>query len=180
VAALQPAVVPEAVGAGSDVVEIAKMRKSSVGDGILAGSGINLDAVAAAAAIELVACAEPVGRRGRRKSRPGVDAAAPPGSAAASAAEGTSSRPACRLPAPAAACGVAAAAAPPAGIPELSSACCGGAIVCGQAAGGSHAAGRPEARGLQDADPLGPDLHGNHKYSISVGLCDAASGLTAW
>ena len=143
-AALQPAVVPEAVGAGSYVVEIAKMRKSSVGDGILAGSGINLDAVAAAAAIELVACAEPVGRRGRRKSRPGVDAAAPSGSAAASAAsaaEGTSSRPACRLPASATACGVAAAAAPPAGIPELSSACCGGAIVRSQAAGGSHAAG---------------------------------------
>ena len=143
-AALQPAVVPEAVGAGSDVVKIAKMRKSSVGDGILAGSGINLDAVAAAAAIELVACAEPVGRRGRRKSRPGVDAAAPsPGAAtsAASAAEGTSCRPACRLPAAATASGVAAGAAPPTGIPELSSACCGGAIVCGQAAGGSHAAG---------------------------------------
>ena len=71
-AALQPAMVPEAVGAGSDVIEIAKVRKSSVGDGILAGSGINLDAVASAAAIELVACAEPVGRRGRRKSRPAV------------------------------------------------------------------------------------------------------------
>lgn len=143
-AALQPAMVPEAVGAGSDIIEIAKMRKSSVGDGILAGSGINLDAVAAAAAIELVACAEPVGCRCRRKSRPRVDPAAPSGSAAASAAsaaEGTSSCPACRLSTPASSCCVAAAAAPPAGIPELSSACCGGAIVRSQAAGGSHAAG---------------------------------------
>jgi hypothetical protein len=141
VAALQPAVVPEAVGAGSDVVEVAKVRKSGVGDSVLTGSGINLDAVAAAAAIELVACTEPVGRRGRRKSRPGVDAAAPSPAAATSAAEGTSCRPACRLPAPATASRVAAAAAPPTGVPELSSACCGSAIVRGHAAGGSHSAG---------------------------------------
>ena len=142
--ALQPAMVPEAVGAGSDIIEIAKMRKSSVGDGILAGSGINLDAVASTAAIELVACAEPVGCRCRRKSRPRVDPAAPSGSAAASAAsaaEGTSGRPGCRLPAPAAACGIAAAAASPADIPELTSARCGGSVVRRYAAGGSHAAG---------------------------------------
>ena len=143
-AALQPAVVPEAVGAGSDVIEVAEMRKSSVSDGVLAGSGINLDAVAAAAAIELVACAEPIGRSGRRKRRPRVDPAAPSGSAAASAAsaaEGTSGRPGCRLPAPAAACGIAAAAASPADIPELTSARCGGSVVRRYAAGGSHAAG---------------------------------------
>jgi hypothetical protein len=144
VAALQPAVVPQAVGAGGDIIEVAEMRKSSVSDGVLAGSGINLDAVAAAAAIELVACAEPIGRSGRRKRRPRVNTAAPSGRAAtsaASAAEGTSGCPACRLSTPASSCCVAAAAAPPAGIPELRSACCGAAVVCGQTAGGPHAAG---------------------------------------
>ncbi len=54
--------VAQAVGASSDVVEIAKMGIAGVGAGVLARSGVDLDAVAAAVAVEFVVCAQPIGR----------------------------------------------------------------------------------------------------------------------
>jgi hypothetical protein len=83
-------VVAQAVGASSDVVVIAKMGIAGVGAGILARSGVDLDAVAAAVAVEFVACAQPIGRRSNGKCRPRVHAAASsaagsPASSAASA-----------------------------------------------------------------------------------------------